>query len=77
MVKLTLHCLSKDVTLPEFQLDLRQLLVEKTEKKKRKKKVLLLVDFVYECVHGTARWGVFAISMYIKLKTSLNICVEF
>jgi len=43
----------------------------------KKKKVVLIVDFVHGCVHGIAKWGLFAISGYSKLKPSLNICVEF
>lgn len=42
-----------------------------------KKRVLLIVDFGYECVHGTVKWGAFVISVCINLKTSLNICVCF
>lgn len=40
-------------------------------------RVLLIVGYVYVCVHGIARWGVIFIPGYVKLKASLNICVEF
>lgn len=40
-------------------------------------RVLLIMGCVYVCVHGIARREVIFVPGCIKLKTSLNICVEF
>lgn len=72
MIRLTLHCLSQVVNLQKFQFDLRQLLATR-----KLKKGLFSVRALCVCVRGEARGEVFAISAYIKLEASLNICLEF